>query len=240
MIKIYLIIVSLFSVNEIYAQGGGPPMITDDPGTPSKGKWEINTSFNSDISPVQQILETPLLDINYGYDERTQLKIEFPYLLIKTDSNQFNDRFGDISMGVKYRFFDNDILSLSIYPQFTVSTQKGGFNEYLLPVQVEKHFGKLVLGADAGYTYIKNDFDFFQSGILVGYKFSDKFETMSELNFQIDRKTFKKLAGTINFGIRHEINKIFKFIASLGTGLASPNKNSKTRFRSFIGMQLNI
>lgn len=203
MIKICpIIILGIFLANKIYAQSGGQPMITDDPGTPGKGKWEINTSFNSDISPVQQILKTPLLDINYGYDERTQLKIEFPYLLIKTDSNQFNDRFGDISMGVKYRFFDNDILSLSIYPQFTVSTQKGGFNKYLLPLQVEKHFGKLSLGADLGYTYIKNNLDFFQNGILIGYRFSDKFETMSELNFQIDRKTFEKLAGTINFGAR--------------------------------------
>ena len=242
MTRIYLIIVLLlYCFKEIYAQGG-PPMNTDDPGTPDKGSWEINFSLNSDLKASEKELEAPLLDINYGYNERTQLKIEFPYFLAKTDDNQFRGRFGDVSLGVKYRFIEEEktLVSFSIYPQVTLSTEENGLNEYLFPVQFEKNFGKVVLGADFGYAYLKDDLDFFENGILIGYEFSDKLEVMSELNFQVDRRTLKEFEGAINFGMRYEIGETFKFISSFGTGLISPDKDSRTKFMSFVGMQLNI
>jgi hypothetical protein len=62
----------------ISAAQGGPPMITDDPGTPGDGHWEINLAASARHSATTSEGEVPLLDVNYGLGERIQLKYEVP------------------------------------------------------------------------------------------------------------------------------------------------------------------
>src|SRR6266567_3069276 len=65
----------------VFAQGG-PPMLTDDPGTLGYRRWEINTAVKLEKSISGKEFEAPLLDINYGLGKRIQLKLEVPYRLI--------------------------------------------------------------------------------------------------------------------------------------------------------------
>ncbi|MFT3792165.1 MAG: hypothetical protein QM741_14065 [Rudaea sp.] len=37
-----LFVLVLFAIAKLAAAQGGPPLVTDDPGTPGNGKWEIN------------------------------------------------------------------------------------------------------------------------------------------------------------------------------------------------------
>src|SRR5690242_14707903 len=60
---------------------GGPPMRTDDPGTPGNGNVEINLAVTSDRRADERVLEAPLVDINYGLGERIQLKVEVPFVI---------------------------------------------------------------------------------------------------------------------------------------------------------------
>lgn len=46
-----------------------PPLLTDDPDTPGDGRWEINLPFTVEKLRSEMLLETPLLDINYGLGE---------------------------------------------------------------------------------------------------------------------------------------------------------------------------
>jgi hypothetical protein len=48
-----------------YGQGG-PPLITDDPGTPGDGKWEVNAAFTHERAGRERVYEAPLLDVNCG------------------------------------------------------------------------------------------------------------------------------------------------------------------------------
>ena len=64
----------------VFAQGG-PPLLTDDPGTPGNRNWEINIASTQFFSPRENEIETPLLDINYGLGDRIQLKYEVPVLV---------------------------------------------------------------------------------------------------------------------------------------------------------------
>lgn len=59
---------------------GSPPLITDDPGTPGDGHWEINIGVSTEKRPGARASELPLLDLNYGVGDRLQLKYEVPYL----------------------------------------------------------------------------------------------------------------------------------------------------------------
>ena len=239
---IHVVLFGLFCTVEIFAQGGGPPMITDDPGTPDVGSWELNFSFNSDIKTNEKEFEAPLLDINYGYNERTQLKIEFPYLFSKMYNEELKSQLGDVKSGIKYRFFDEEKFpfSMSIYPQLEISTENLGYEEFLFPVQFEKSFGRVVFGAELGYGYLKNNLDYFQNGILLGYGFSENFEIMSEVNLYVNGETLEEIEGTFNFGLRYEINESVKIILSFGTGIIAPETDLKTKFISFVGMQLNL
>lgn len=57
---------------------GGPPLITDDPGTPVNGKWEINFAFTVEKTHAATEYNAPLIDINYGLGDRVQLKYQVP------------------------------------------------------------------------------------------------------------------------------------------------------------------
>ena len=54
-------------------------MLTDDPGTPGDGHWEINIATLSEHSGDTSTYALPLLDINYGVGDRLQLKFEMPW-----------------------------------------------------------------------------------------------------------------------------------------------------------------
>jgi len=101
------------------AAQGGPPFITNDPGTPGDGNWEINIMAYSERHPAARIFNAPILDLNYGVGSRIQLTYEVPYLVVGTDGGPTRSGLGKSVAGVKWRFYDSDEkeLSISIFPQ---------------------------------------------------------------------------------------------------------------------------
>ncbi len=242
--KYILLIFTLITVSTInlLAQSGGPPMITDDPGTPDIGTWEVNFAFSSDFNKSEKEFEAPLLDINYGFNERTQLKLEFPWLFTKNISDEYQNRFGDVTLGVKYRFFDEEKsgFALSIYPQITFITESDIKCEYLLPLQIEKSFGKVVLGMDLRYEFIESNNDVIQNGFLLGVGLSENMAVMSEFVYWGNAKKFDDVEGVLNFGLKYHTSDLFSLMTSVGTGIISPDKDSRITFISFLGLQMNI
>src|SRR5207249_1143679 len=102
----------------IHAQGG-PPLITDDPGTPGNGHWEINLALTTEQTRRERLFALPLADINYGLGQRIQLKCEIPWLL-KQEGPTLSG-LGSPRLGIKWRFVDEEPhgFSMSCYPQFT-------------------------------------------------------------------------------------------------------------------------
>ncbi len=224
-----------------FAAGGGPPMITDDPGTPDVGSWEINISFNTELLDNQKELEAPLLDINYGLDSHTQLKVEVPYLLDWSRGEGWEHRFGHVTPGIKYRFLDQDKagVSMSIYPQVGISTEEGVRNEYLIPVELEINLGDVCLGTDIRYIYINGEEDVVEHGILAGYSMGNGLDVMMELAYGIGVEEVHSASGVLNFGLRYELSETVTFISSMGTGIFQAGEEH-TDFISFTGVQLNL
>ena len=106
---------------------GGPPFITDDPGTPGNHHWEINFGWIANHNPGQSYYEIPEVDINYGWGDRIQLKYEIP-LAAATNPNNFTGvGLGEWYPGIKWRYFEyhragepktdaNLLFSLVTYP----------------------------------------------------------------------------------------------------------------------------
>ncbi|HMG06747.1 MAG TPA: hypothetical protein VK581_14915, partial [Chthoniobacterales bacterium] len=74
-----------FDTHQARAQGG-PPMITDDPGTPGNRKWEINLAVTFEHRPNETSFDVPGIDLNYGVGENIQLTLQGgPVLLKRSD-----------------------------------------------------------------------------------------------------------------------------------------------------------
>ncbi len=69
----YLAAIFLFGATAL-AQGG-PPLMTDDPGTPGDSHWEINAAGEWSSNQEVSILLLPIFDINYGWGDRIQLNL---------------------------------------------------------------------------------------------------------------------------------------------------------------------
>lgn len=59
----------------------GPPYITNDPGTPGDGNWEINVASMQTIERGQASYQLPQIDLNFGLGDRIQLACEIPYVV---------------------------------------------------------------------------------------------------------------------------------------------------------------
>ena len=55
---------------------GGPPMITDDPGTPGNCKWENNFAIAFEHRSGESAYDVPAIDLNYGVGNHIQLTLQ--------------------------------------------------------------------------------------------------------------------------------------------------------------------
>jgi hypothetical protein len=141
---------------------GGPPLVTDDPGTPGPGNWEVNVAATLDRASSSSFWETPLVDANYGWGERVQLKVEVPFTVL-SDAGGTRGAVGNPLFGVKWRFVDEEKagVAISTYPQLgfrlgSSSADLGFLNRgttFLLPVSAAKTIGPLALNIEAGRVF---------------------------------------------------------------------------------------
>src|SRR5271156_6721191 len=59
----------------------GPPYLTNDPGTPGNGNWEINIASMQTLERGVDSYQVPQIDLNFGLGDRVQLTYEIPYVL---------------------------------------------------------------------------------------------------------------------------------------------------------------
>jgi hypothetical protein len=62
-----LILLAIASVASQTRAQGGPPFITDDPGTPGNHNWEINVGWIANHNPASASYQSPDIDLRYGW-----------------------------------------------------------------------------------------------------------------------------------------------------------------------------
>ncbi len=187
--KLLLLAVPLLWSVLAFAQGG-PPMRTDDPGTPGNGNFEINVALGSERAASERFFEAPVLDINYGVGDRIQLNYQVSYELRGNDEQATQSGLGNSSIAVKWRFYENKKLDLQVstYPRLdfnnpTSSVDRGLADHglrFLLPVEVTKRVGPIDLNAEGGYAWKQYGPDEYITGVAIGREVNKKFEVMAE------------------------------------------------------------
>ena len=135
--QLLLLLLPAFGAALAHAQGG-PPFITDDPGTPGNRHWEINFGWIADHNPGNAYYETPDIDMNYGWGDRIQLKYELP-MAVATDQNN-TTRAGSVS------YTHLDVYKRQIFPlsggrtanSLTAGARSGTASTSTIPAQSQR------------------------------------------------------------------------------------------------------
>lgn len=205
------------STSTVRAQGG-PPLITDDPGTPGDSNWEVNLAVTYERLRAERVIEAPLVDVNYGVGERLQLKAEVPFVWQDDlEANERLEEFGNPEFGVKWRFLDEEDagVAVSVYPQLELDTPDVRF---LLPVQVARHFGRWGVNGEVGYNLVEADEDEWVYGVAVSYEVSERLELVGEVHGEAD-EDFEQDQLVFNLGFRHGLTDNIGLLFAAGRSL---------------------
>lgn len=218
-----------------FAQGG-PPMITDDPGTPGDGHWEVNFAFTSDNDSDATESELPLIDINYGVGDRIQLKYEVPFVVSHESGEGTHSRLGSSLAGVKWRFFDAGETGwqVSTYPQVQFRKKFEGF---LAPVEVMKEYENISVNFEVGRFFDHTgEEDTWEGGIVLGHSLSERTEIMGELHSEASTH-LRASELILNTGARFTFSEQSVLLVAIGRELHD-NLGGKNGYQLYAGWQV--
>jgi len=230
-----------------FAQGG-PPLITDDPGTPGNHNWEINVGIIADRRPTVREYQVPQLDINYGYGDRIQLKYQVPWLIRGEDGTATRSGLGKSLFGVKWRFFENDEhgLQISTYPQLEVdnpnhSADRGLVDRgvrFLLPIEVTKKLGPVDVNGEVGHWFTQYGADQWIFGLAFGYQATHRLELLSEI-YDFKTPDPGQADTTFDLGGRLKLKGPLVLLFMAGRSFRGPS-SGQSQLIGYIGMQFLI
>ena len=221
-------------------------MLTDDPGTPGPGAWEINVAYLEQRTREERLRSFPHVDFNYGLGERVQLKYETGWSFLSTpESGGVKSGLDDSLLGVKWRFLDQERsgVDMSVYPQLQLENSSSAVSQgiaepgpnFFLPVEIAHDFGKIRLVGEVGYQYFRSQENEWVVGVLGSVEPTDTLELMAEVRSYSE--TFVNRGDVIfNLGLRRAFGSQVKLLASAGTGLT--NGQGTTTFIAYLGIQV--
>jgi len=219
-------------------------MITDDPGTPGDGKFEINLAIAFERRPNETAVDSPAIDINYGVGDRIQLTLQGGPVVLKRREHGLIGGLGGTEAAVKWRFVDNQRtgVTMSMFPRviFNIarSAARRGLAEdgtrFQIPIQIAKAFTNFDLGFEWGPVASTVGPSEWLYGIIVSVDATKTTALMAELHGS-SRTNFSQDELAANFGIREKLNDHCLFIGSLGHELRSPEARA---WIGYAGVQL--
>ena len=221
----FVLVALLTSAARFAFAQGGPPMITDDPGTPGNGHWENNFSIAFEHRPNEWSIDAPGIDLNYGWGDHIQLTLQTSAALLKRSDHGLLGGLGGTEAAVKWRFLDEETsgVDLSMFPRilFNVvhSSVRRGLAEagtrFQIPFQAAKKLGCVDFGVEFGPLINSTDRGEFIYGIVAATELSKTTSVMAEVH-ATSRMNFTRDVVTLNVGWRHTLNEHAIWIASLG------------------------
>jgi hypothetical protein len=223
---------------------GGPPMITDDPGTPGNGKWENNLAIIFEHRPSETSIDVPEIDLNYGVGDHIQLTLQNAPVLLKRSGHGLIGDLGSTEVAVKWRFLDEATsgLDMSMFPRvifdLVQSSARRGLAEngtrFQIPFQMAKTFGRWHADVEVGPRARTVSRSEWLDGIVCGFDLAKPTMLMAELHNE-SRMNFSSDVLTLNVGLRHEFTENYILIVSMGHELRSPDQ--PTALIGYFGMQ---
>jgi len=236
-----LVFVSRFA----FAQGG-PPMITDDPGTPGNGKWENNLAIVFSHVPNEWSIDAPAIDLNYGWGDHIQLTLQGGPALLKRGGHGLVGGVGGTEAAVKWRFLDEEKsgVDVSMFPRIIFNVQHSSVRRGLaedgtrfqIPFQAAKKLGPIDLDAEFGPLVSSVGPGELIYGVVADTEVTKATTIVAEVH-AISGTNFTRDVVTLNFGCRHKLNDHAIWLTSVGHDVHSGN-DEPLALIGYCGVQL--
>jgi hypothetical protein len=216
-------------------------MVTDDPDTPGDGHWEINLAAIGVHSRDQKQLSLPDADINYGWGDHIQLKVDTPWLLSEADGEPAKSGLGATNLGVKWRFMEADRggFALSTYPQVLINTLPSSYRRgltapgqtWLLPVEISTVRGGFGFDGEVG-RYLSPDA--WVAGFIVSHDCAPRLECLAEI-----RQTFAPgdAQTLLNLGGNRQLSESLSLLFAVGHTFG-PARPDHQQLLFYLGLQV--
>ena len=245
LLRVFVLIALASNAASAFAQGG-PPFITNDPGTPGNLNWEINIGYEPFFYSDQSSSHTPDLDLNFGVGDRIQLTYENAWLRAQSPFSRARYGLGQSNFGTKWRFYDGGDkgFSVSTFPQFFLnnpndSVKRGitpASDSFLLPFEFTKKVGPISVDTELGYQFVHKGPDGWIAGLVLGHDFTPKLEGDVEIYSQ---GTFRpsEVQPSFDIGGRYKLHRPVILLFMAGRSLESTRSN-QPYFYGYFGIQL--
>jgi hypothetical protein len=242
---IRMVAVAVLAVASADAQAqGGPPLVTDDPDTPGNGDWEINLATIGVHTPGRWEIDVPNVDINYGWGENIQLKLQTPWVFTQESTQAWKSGAGTAQVGIKWRFVDieDSGFSMSTYPQLSWNLVSSSVSrgitapgrEFFLPIEAATVVGDFRLDAEVGRNFVQQGQDQWMAGVVVGHSCGETVECVGELHETSSPHNSQTL---VNLGVHWKLSDSLLLLASIGREFG-PSTDDQQRLRFYVGFQL--
>jgi hypothetical protein len=217
-----------------------PPLLSNDPGTPGPGNWEINILTSLERSNVNEELQIPLFDFNYGVGDRCQLTVSIPFAIGHEEGTGVRRAFDGMEMGVKYRFVDNPGMresNVSFFPKVFFSFVDEKSTKLSLPLEWHlewKHFG---LTAEVGHIWVNGESDGWEGGAGAALLL-DPVSLLAEWHTGMREAPFDLHGQMLNVGFTWKWSETVSLFASFGKSLQK-HKEAPTTW-SLAGFQFRF
>jgi hypothetical protein len=234
-------VTSCFFLNSVLA---GPPLEIDDPGILDPGQWEIITAATMTSTNAGDVYEAPVLDVSYGVAEQVQVSAVYPYVFVDPDEGSAESDFGNLEIGVKWRFVDEDGLQLAVAPLYVFGVSAGrarrGIGDendvFGLPFLLETSFGEWRLNAALGYEAVQSDRDALAYGAALAHPFGARTEILFEIYGSADTE-FDDDVLNFHVGFDSEIAEDLHLLFAAGSAIRDPDGGEELDFDVFLGLQ---
>ena len=220
----------------------GPPYETDDPEPTELGHWEIY-GFTTVDGRHGDVDGAAGFDLNYGAAKGLQLTATVPLALTHSHDGDWRAGTGDLELGAKYRFLDDASgWQAAIFPRVILPTSArnlgGNRVRILLPLWVQKDFGKTSVFGGAGYEINPGtgNKDFWQAALAVTHDFGETLSLGAEVAWQSADARGGKSSTGVNVGLIQRLGGPYSLLLAAGPSFSG----GQTSYHSYAALALNF
>lgn len=231
-------------------------MLTDDPGTPGPGHWELNFSTIAQREAGTTEWDIPYLDLNHGVGDTGQITCQVFWETQRPPGETAESGIGATVLGYKWRFLDQGDKGwqVSTFPQFTFLTPGSDSDRrglaspdpgLLLPIEVERDLRLLSANLEVGRILGpqgRADQLGVGGGWLAGLALGKAVAPGVEIDAEVHALTSsdpRQAEWTLNAGTRIDTSKNTTILFSIGRDIRN-TLSPRASVLSYLGYQVRI
>jgi hypothetical protein len=228
-IKIFLLAAGLNLILAAHLFAGAP-FLTDDPVPVDYQHWETYLFGTGDHTDDGFTIQGPAAEIDYGVLPDTQLHLAMSLTTVGGDGKATASGFGDIELGVKYRFVHetNWWPQIAIFPTVELPTGDAGRGLgngrawFKLPLWTQKSWGPWTtdVGGGAALNSAPGQRNYPYGGWLLQREIGEHLTLGGEIFAQGAAADGDQGTAALNFGVTYHVNEHFSLLFSAGHSIA--------------------